>query len=89
MHKKITTGMAPHQSGVITEEELSEADEAILDELQDGARTKGYLVDVTGYHRNTIRHRLEVLEAGDVIRCIHDSTALYELIEDPRESERA
>lgn len=70
---------------VLDSADLSEADKAILDELQEGARTKGYLVDVTGYHRNTIGHRLEVLEAADVIRCLHESTALYELVEDPRE----
>lgn len=87
MHRKTTTAMAPHQSGVINKEDLSKVDRAILDELRKGARTKGYLVDATGYHRNTIWHRLEVLEAGDVIRCIHDSTALYELVEDPLHEE--
>lgn len=70
---------------MISKEELSEADTEILSELQDDARTKGYLVDETGYHRNTIGHRLNVLEAGDLIRCIHDSTALYELVDDPRD----
>lgn len=77
--------MPAHHSDVIPEADLSDADRAILDELQEGARTKGYLVDKTGYHRNTIRHRLEVLEAGDVIGCIHKSTALYELASDPRD----
>lgn len=77
--------MALEHRHVVDPVDLSEADKAILDELQEGARTKGYLVDITGYHRNTVGHRLEVLEAADAIRCIHESTALYELSEDPRE----
>jgi hypothetical protein len=85
MHRKATTGVTTHQSGVITEGDLSDADKAIIDELKEGGRTKGYLVDATGYHRNTIRHRLDVLEAGDVIKCIHEPTALYELVSDPRD----
>lgn len=70
---------------MISESELSEADIQILTELQKGARTKGYLVDEIEYHRNTIGHRLDVLEAGGLIQCIHKSTALYELVNDPRE----
>lgn len=77
--------MALKHRDVLDPADLSEADKEILDELREGARTKGYLVDVTGYHRNTIGHRLEVLEAADIIRCVHESTALYELIKDPRE----
>jgi DNA-binding IclR family transcriptional regulator len=66
--------------------DLSDADTAILELLTKGRATKGYLVDETGYHRNTVGHRLEVLEAAGYINCIHESTALYELIQDPRES---
>lgn len=67
-------------------EDLSDADRAILDELQEGDRTKGYIVDMTGYHRNTVGHRLEVLEVAGCIECIHRGTALYRLDRDPRES---
>lgn len=67
-------------------EELKEVDEAILDELSEGARTKGFLVDETGYHRNTIWNRLELLEKTNVIECLHESTALYEINSDPRDS---
>jgi hypothetical protein len=64
--------------------DLSDTDKTILDELRQGARTKGYLVDVTDRHRNTIGHRLEVLEAAGCIRAVHEPTALYELVVDPR-----
>lgn len=67
-------------------EELRKVDEAILNELAEGARTKGFLVDETGYHRNTIWNRLELLEKTNVIECLHDSTALYEVNEDPRDT---
>lgn len=70
---------------MIPEGELSEVDIQILTELSEGERTKGYLVDETGYHRNTIGHRLDVLEAGNLIRCVHKPTALYELKNDPRD----
>jgi DNA-binding transcriptional ArsR family regulator len=66
-------------------DDLSDADRAILDQLKRGARTKGYLVDHTGYHRNTIGQSLKVLEAAEIVKSIHESTALYEVVEDPRE----
>ena len=67
-------------------DDLTESDEEILDELQRGSRTKGALVDATGLHRNTVGHRLDILEASGLIDQIHDSTALYELVDDPRET---
>ncbi|MDL5361329.1 hypothetical protein [Halalkalicoccus sp. NIPERK01] len=76
--------MAEQQYRMLDADDLTDADEKILDELRDGARTKGAIVDATGLHRNTVGGRLPVLEAGDAIRCIHDSTALYELVDDPR-----
>ena len=66
-------------------ENLTATDEAILDELAEGRATKGALVEWTGYSRNTIYNRLEVLEAGGRIRCVHEGTRLFELVEDPRE----
>ena len=65
-------------------DDLTEADHAILDELAEGARTKKAIVDQTGLHRNTVGNRLDVLQAGEIIDCIHQTTALYELVEDPR-----
>lgn len=75
----------PKQHKDMDADDLSDADRAILDELAQGARTKGYLVDHTEYHRNTVGRRLEVLTVAGILKCIHESTALYELVEDPRE----
>jgi uncharacterized membrane protein len=66
-------------------EDLRPADEAILDELRDGRATKGALVDWTGFSRNTVYNRLEVLEAAGHVNCIHEGTRLFELVDDPRE----
>jgi len=77
--------MAVEQPRVIDPDDLTDADKAILDELQHGARTKKYLVEKTGLHRNTVKNRLDVLEAGDGVAKLHDTTALYELADDPRE----
>ena len=64
--------------------DLTETDEAILNELHTGRATKGALVEWTGYSRNSIYNRLEVLEAAGYIKCVHEGTRLFELIEDPR-----
>jgi len=74
------------QSTLVTDssDDLTETDAEILNELSGGARTKGYLVDETGRHRNTIGIRLELLEAKGYIENIHEPTALYELVKDPR-----
>jgi len=64
--------------------DLTETDRAILNELQDGRATKGALVEWTGYSRNSIYNRLEVLEAAGLIKCVHDGTRLFELISDPQ-----
>lgn len=69
---------------LMDQEKLTETDKAILNKLQDGRATKGALVEWTGYSRNSIYNRLEVLEAAGYIRCIHQGTRLFELVEDPR-----
>ena len=79
--------MAVQQERDVDTDQLTNADEQILDELHEGARTKKALVDATGLHRNTVGNRLDVLEAGDAVHCIHETTALYELRYDPRESD--
>lgn len=79
--------MATEQRHVIHADDLTDADEAIIEVLREGARTKGAIEDETGLHRNTVGNRLDVLEAGDVVERIHDRTALYELVDDPREGE--
>jgi DNA-binding Lrp family transcriptional regulator len=65
--------------------ELTEADHAILDCLIKGRCTQGYIVDETNLSRQQIHNRLNVLTAAGYIKRIHDSTALYEIINDPRE----
>ena len=68
-------------------DDLSPADEAILDVLAEGRATKGMLVDETGYSRNTVYNHLETLLAAEHIRLVHESTRLFELVSDPREDE--
>lgn len=46
--------------------------------------TKGMLVDETGYSRNTVYNRLEVLQAAAYVDLIHESTRVFEFISDPR-----
>ncbi|WP_096389994.1 hypothetical protein [Halopenitus persicus] len=64
--------------------ELTTLDEAILDELNEGARTQGFLVDATGEPRYKVHERLKLLVAAGHIENIHENTALYELRADPR-----
>lgn len=64
--------------------ELTALDEAILDELNEGARTQGFLVDATGEPRYKIHERLKLLKVVGYIENIHENTALYELRTDPR-----
>jgi hypothetical protein len=84
---EIHTTVATEQQYVIDADDLTDADEEIIDVLGHGARTKGAIIDATGLHRNTVGNRLDVLEAGDVIERIHDRTALYDLVDDPREDD--
>jgi len=65
-------------------DDLRPADRDILDVLAAGRATKGYLVDETGYSRNTVYHRLEVLQAAGHVRCVHEPTRLFEVVDDPR-----
>lgn len=69
----------------MNEADLRPADGAILDVLSEGRATKGMLVDETGYSRNTVYNRLEVLQAADHVRTVHEPTRLFELVSDPRE----
>ena len=68
-------------------DDLTQVDEAILDELQQGRATKGALTDWTGFSRNSIYNRLEVLEAAEHVTCVHEGTRLFELVDDPREDD--
>ncbi|WP_227380876.1 MarR family transcriptional regulator [Haladaptatus halobius] len=65
---------------------LKDVDKQLLDLFHEGDRTQSYLVDETGYTRQYIHQRLEVLEAAGYIENIHAKSALYHLITDPREN---
>lgn len=78
-------GRAHPDSSVMDVDDLRPADESILDELKNGRATKGMLVDETGYSRNTVYQRLEVLQAAGHVDVVHDKTRLFELVSDPRE----
>lgn len=76
-------------------EDLTETDRAILNELRKGRdseqpwgiATKGRLIDETGYSRNTVYNRLEVLEAAGCVELIHDGTREWQFVSDPREDD--
>jgi hypothetical protein len=65
-------------------EQLSEVQAEVLDELTNGRATKGYIVDETGRHRNSVGNALNALESEGLIRTVHEGTSLYELVADPR-----
>lgn len=65
--------------------ELTDLDRMILDELHEGARTQGFLVDATGSPRYKVHERLQLLTAAGYIENIHKNTALYEIRSDPRD----
>ncbi|WP_394355524.1 winged helix-turn-helix transcriptional regulator [Halapricum desulfuricans] len=53
--------------------------------LEKGNLTTGALVDFTGLSRPTVTKRLDRLHAANHIKYLHKPTALWTLIEDPRE----
>ena len=73
--------------------DLTQTDKAILDVLKRGRdeagpwglATKGYLIDETGFSRNTIYNRLEILSAHGHVEVVHEPTRLFKFVSDPRE----
>lgn len=67
--------------------DLEELDHEILDRLQEGARTQAYILDDldADYSRHHLRQRFKVLTAIGAVEKLHDQTALYELVYDPRD----
>ena len=60
--------------------------EDVLDVLtRHGYATTGMLVDETGYSRPTVTKRLDKLHAAEKIEYVHEPTALWRLVDDPRE----
>ena len=65
---------------------LTGVDHEILTVLRlECARTQGYLVSRTGRSRQQIHTRLQILTGSQILRAVHYPTALYEMIQDPRE----
>jgi len=58
-------------------------------EYTDGYATTGYLVDEIGTSRPTVTKRLDRLSGGEYIEYVHEPTAFWRLVEDPREEEDA
>jgi DNA-binding MarR family transcriptional regulator len=59
---------------------------AAFDE-NDGCATTGYLVEQSGLSRPTVTKRLDRLHAAECIEYVHETTALWRLVDDPREKE--
>lgn len=73
-----------HKDGDADGYELDDVDRTILDFLQEGARTQSYMVDNSEYTRQDFYRRFQILVALGYVHKIHDKTALYELVHDPR-----
>lgn len=69
----------------IDEMEIDETDETILDLLAEGRCTQGYIVDETEIPRYKVHERLKMYGVAGIARNLHGPTALWELIEDPRD----
>lgn len=66
---------------------ITNATEQILDVLEEGRATPGYIQRETGLARNTIHGQLSSLLAADAIVYVDEPTGLYELVADPREDD--
>jgi Fe2+ or Zn2+ uptake regulation protein len=78
--------MSASEPTVVNEEyEPTDNDEQVLTVLKEGRATKGMLVDESGYSRNTVYNRLEVLNAAGHVKVVHEATRLFELVDDPRD----
>lgn len=63
--------------------------ESVLDTFvaTDGYATTGYLVDEVNSTRPTVSKRLDRLYAAGCIEYVHEPTAFWRLVDDPREEE--
>ena len=65
---------------------IDENTEKVIDEfLERGNLTTGAIVDFTNLSRPTITKRLDRLHAANCVEYLHKPTALWRLIEDPRD----
>ncbi|WP_157972456.1 hypothetical protein [Saliphagus sp. LR7] len=63
---------------------ITNATEKVLDVLQEGRATPGYIQRETDLARNTVHGQINQLLAADAVVYIDEPTGLYELVEDPR-----
>ena len=64
---------------------IDENTNKVIDEFTDkGNLTTGAIVEFTNLSRPTVTKRLDRLHAADCIEYLHEPTALWRLIEDPR-----
>lgn len=64
---------------------IDEKTDDVLDVFTEhGYATTGMLVDESGYSRPTVSKRLDRLYAAGCIEYVHEPTALWQLLEDPR-----
>lgn len=67
---------------------IDENTERVVEELtENGNLTTGALVDFTGLSRPTVTKRLDRLHAAEYIEYLHEPTALWRLVKDPREND--
>jgi DNA-binding MarR family transcriptional regulator len=65
---------------------IDEKTELVLDAFEThGYATTGYLVEETGLTRPTLGKRLDRLYTASCIEYVHEPTAFWRLVEDPRE----
>lgn len=66
---------------MIDEDWATEVTEEILEQLAEGPRTKGAIVDATDRHRNTVYQHLKNLRIDGRIEFLHEPTKLYQLVD--------
>lgn len=72
---------------MIDEDWATEVDEKILEQLAEGPRTKGAIVDATDLHRNTVYQHLKNLRIAGQIEFLHEPTKLYQLVDGKQEAD--
>lgn len=79
MHARINSSQMPLK--------IDDNTDRVVEELAEkGNLTTGALVDFTDLSRPTVTKRLDRLHAADYIEYLHEPTALWRLVEDPRKS---
>jgi DNA-binding Lrp family transcriptional regulator len=65
--------------------ELDDVQEKILDVLHDGRATQAMLADELDYSSQHIYTNMKILLAAGYVTKVHETSALYELKNDPRD----